>query len=674
MRVLAADKILSAKPERDRRWIFLSGLILSILITLLYIFRPSFLSFLDNKLYDTFLKSNATNETSKIPMVVDIDDKSIAQFGQWPWPRYRIALLLEKLRGLGALTVALDMVFHEADRTSLEILQKEIQRDLNIRVDLSKLPKTLMDNDLILAQTLSRGPFVLGYSFTFSDKSQMAEERRLHPLNVVVMKTPDANERSEFLYRPQDAVCNLKILSEAVSSEGFFNAIKDSDGILRRVPLIIEYNNALYPSLALATYIHAYRITRVVLRATSIGAETIALDKTIVPVDANGNLWIHYRGKARTFDYVSAGDILLNLVPKEQIQGRIVFIGSTAAGIGESHAIPLDPLFPGTEIHATVIDNLLKKDFISRPDWIHGMGLMVTFVLGIISTLILIWTGAVSSLFIFGCLALGVWLTSEWIFQTKGLFISPLFPLLTLTGQFTFLTLLKYRQKERTVKLRTEQLATTQEFVIQCLAALAEARDSEASSHIFRCQRYVKALSNQMANSQKFSRILNLETIDLLCKCAPLHDIGKVGVPDRILLKPDKLTDVEFEEMKRHTTYGRDAIQKAERRFRGGVSSRFLQFGKEMAYSHHERWDGSGYPEGLARERIPISGRIMALVDVYDALISKRAYKPAFSHEEAVSFIIKHQGIHFDPDVVEAFLKVLEEFRKTALQFPDQGN
>jgi len=606
-------------------------------------------------------------------MVVDIDEKSLARFGQWPWPRYRVALLLERLRSLGALTVALDMVFHEADRTSLEILQKEANRDLNIRVDLSKLPKILMDNDLLLAQTLSRGPFVLGYSFVFSDKGQMAPECRLRPLNVVVRKTPDANGRSEFLYRPQDAVCNLKILSDAVSSEGFFNAMKDTDGILRRVPLIMEHNNGFYPSLALAAYIQAYRVSRVVLQTNSVGAETIALDKTIVPVDAKGNLWIHYRGKGKTFDFVSAGDILLNLVPKERIQGRIVFIGSTAAGIGESHAIPQDPLFPGTEVHATVLDNLLRKDFISRPGWTPGMELGVTFVLGIISTLILAWTGAVSSLFIFGGLALGVWLASDWIFQTKGVFISPLFPLVTLTYQFTFLTLLKYRQKERTVKLRTRELAITQEFVIQCLAALAEARDSETSSHIFRCQMYVRALSYQLANSQKFSRLLDHETIDLLCRCAPLHDIGKVGVPDRILFKRDKLTDDEYEEMKRHTTYGRDAIQKAGLKFGRGVSSRFLQFGKEMAYSHHERWDGSGYPEGLEREKIPIIGRIMALADVYDALISKRAYKPAFTHEEAVSFIAKHQGILFDPDVVEAFLKIVEEFRKIALKFPDQA-
>jgi len=176
-----------------------------------------------------------------------------------------------------------------------------------------------------------------------------------------------------------------------------------------------------------------------------------------------------------------------------------------------------------------------------------------------------------------------------------------------------------------------------------------------------------------LAASSKFSRMLNDETIDLLYKSAPLHDIGKIGIPDNILRKPGKLTDDEFEEMKKHTIYGRNAIQTAERRFGEGVSSRFLRFGKEVAYTHHEKWDGSGYPEGVNGDDISLLGRIMAIADVYDALISKRPYKPPLTHEEAVSFIVRSKGTHFDPDVVEAFLKIHEEFRKIASELPDPG-
>ena len=182
MTLLAAKRALLAKPVRGRRWILLLGFIVSIVFSLGYIFQPPFLRFLDNKWYDTLLKSQPHGEGSNLPIIVDIDEKSLAQFGQWPWPRYRVGLLLEKIKNLGALSIGLDMVFPEADRTSLDILQKDIQRDLRTSVDFSGLPKFLMDNDKQLANTLSRGPFVLGYSFIFSEKKQRNKKCHLHPL------------------------------------------------------------------------------------------------------------------------------------------------------------------------------------------------------------------------------------------------------------------------------------------------------------------------------------------------------------------------------------------------------------------------------------------------------------------------------------------------------------
>jgi len=163
-----------------------------------------------------------------------------------------------------------------------------------------------------------------------------------------------------------------------------------------------------------------------------------------------------------------------------------------------------------------------------------------------------------------------------------------------------------------------------------------------------------------------------VDTIELLYKSAPLHDIGKVGIPDRILLKPGKLTPEEFEIMKTHTTLGRDAILAAERLLPSPTS--FLALAREIAWTHHERWNGSGYPRGLAGASIPISGRLMAVADVYDALISKRVYKPAMSHEESVKVIREGAGTHFDPDLVEGFLEVSEELRRIADKFADAGS
>jgi putative two-component system response regulator len=168
---------------------------------------------------------------------------------------------------------------------------------------------------------------------------------------------------------------------------------------------------------------------------------------------------------------------------------------------------------------------------------------------------------------------------------------------------------------------------------------------------------------------------LDPDTIDLLYKSSPLHDIGKVGVPDRILLKRGKLTSEEFQEMTKHTVYGQDAIQRAEQALDGKRAISFLHLAREIAHTHHEKWDGSGYPQGLAREDIPLSGRLMMLADVYDALISKRAYKPPLPHEQAVHIITQGDGRtmpdHFDPDVLDAFVELEQKFRQIALELAD---
>ncbi len=226
-----------------------------------------------------------------------------------------------------------------------------------------------------------------------------------------------------------------------------------------------------------------------------------------------------------------------------------------------------------------------------------------------------------------------------------------------------------YRDKlEDLVEERTKELALTQEATIESMGTLAEYRDPETGGHINRTQHYVRVVASHLQNNPKYRDILTKEYIDLLFKSAPLHDIGKVGVRDSILLKPGKLTTEEFEEMKKHTIFGRDAVATVEKKF--GNNS-FLQLAREIAYSHHEKWSGAGYPQGLSGEDIPLSGRLMAVADVYDALISKRVYKPPFPHKKAVKIIFEERGKHFDPAIVDAFEELEEKFRSIALEYAD---
>jgi len=222
---------------------------------------------------------------------------------------------------------------------------------------------------------------------------------------------------------------------------------------------------------------------------------------------------------------------------------------------------------------------------------------------------------------------------------------------------------------EAEIARRTEEISLIQDVTIQCMASLAETRDNETGNHIRRTQYYVKALALRLRDHPRFAATLTDEAIEAMYKSAPLHDIGKVGIPDAILLKPGKLTVEEFEIMKTHTTLGRDAIVMAERLL--DAPNSFLRFAREIAYSHQEKWDGSGYPEGLAGEAIPLSARLMAVADVYDALISKRVYKEAFSHEQAAKIIRAGSDQHFDPAVVDAFSAIEDEFIEIAQRFKD---
>jgi putative two-component system response regulator len=222
---------------------------------------------------------------------------------------------------------------------------------------------------------------------------------------------------------------------------------------------------------------------------------------------------------------------------------------------------------------------------------------------------------------------------------------------------------------ETEVGKRTKEVQVVQDVTIMAMASLAETRDNETGNHIRRTQNYVRALAAQLRKRPELAARLDDGMVEMLYKSAPLHDIGKVGIPDAILLKPGKLTPEEFEVMKTHTTLGRDAIAAAEKLI--DAPSTFLRLAREIAHFHQEKWDGSGYPEGLAGEAIPFSARLMAIADVYDALISRRVYKAPFPHAKAVAIIGEGRGKHFDPAMVDDFLLVQEEFHAIAERFAD---
>ncbi|EXJ15941.1 response regulator [Imhoffiella purpurea] len=222
---------------------------------------------------------------------------------------------------------------------------------------------------------------------------------------------------------------------------------------------------------------------------------------------------------------------------------------------------------------------------------------------------------------------------------------------------------------ERELLRRMKENLVVQDVSIHALAHLAEIRDPETGNHLRRTQGYVRALAQRLRDHPRFAHFLTAHTIDLLVKSAPLHDIGKVGIPDHILLKPGKLTADEWEIMKTHAKLGSDAIEYAERDVDRPLE--FLVLAKDIAHYHHERWDGTGYPDGLAGDDIPISARLMALADVFDALISPRVYKPPMAFHEARDIILAGRASHFDPDITDAFASTYDIFCEVARRYSE---
>ena len=622
-----------------RRFVVLCGIAPVLVLAVLGVFRPAFLARLDDSVYDILLRSARTRGPSPNVAIIDVDERSLSALGQWPWRRDVVARLIARLRSEGASAIALDIVFAESDRNG---------------------PAA----DGALADVLREGRVILGYGLTFDPVPSAHSACVLHPIGLAIMRPPDETSH-EPLFHATGAVCNLPMLDESVAASGFLNAAPDADGILRRVPLLVELDGRVYPSLALAAVAAATGARDMALRIANVNAAVFTLDDRTVPVDGRGNLLLRYRGKKRTFPYFSAADVLAQQLPADALRGKIVFVGTTALGTREVVATPLDTLFAGVEVQATVADNLLQQDFIRRSAFGATLESLLALALGVAMTAVVARIGV--SLGLAGAAAgiAALWWGAVWLLSSRGVFVSPLFPTAGMLGAVAAVTIAKVTVERRRADTASRDKTAAQRLMVQALLSLTEVRDAETGRHSRRTQQYARLLAEQLATQPEFRAYLTRERIDLLSSLAPLHDIGKVGVPDQVLNKPGALTPAEQVEMRKHPALGRDVILKAEARV-GVRDDATLEMAKDIVYTHHERWDGGGYPQGLRGTAIPVAGRVMAVVDVYDAVHARALYRESRSHDDTVAFIVSGKGTHFDPAVVDAFLSVEARFKATS--------
>ncbi|MFH1036032.1 MAG: CHASE2 domain-containing protein [Pseudomonadota bacterium] len=453
------------------------GVLLTVMVAAVNIWQPSLLVFLNHKTYDSLLRLVGRAQPSAQIAIVNVDEESLARVGQWPWPHYRLARLIQGIKDLGATAVAVDFLLSEPDRTSLSIIQEEMARELGVQIAISGVGPELRDNERALASALAGANAILGMKFVFEHSPLSPRgDCPLNPLQVVKRAQAPTLPATPSWFKAQGVVCNIPILARAVGSQGFMDVGLDSDGVLRRAPLLIEYQGHLYPSLALATYLRLRKVNQVVAHLSDLGAEALQIRENRIPVDASARLLINYRGPAGTFKQLSAWSILGGQVPREAIEGKVVLLGVSAAGLKDFLATPINTGTTGVEIQATLLDNLIQGDYLSSPAYTPGLELGLIGLCGLISTWLFARMGATANLGLAGGGSLLLVGLSAWSLKQHGLYWSPLWPALTLMANFSVLNLARFWREEQRVKSRTRQLAET---VLALQGEIAERRLAE---------------------------------------------------------------------------------------------------------------------------------------------------------------------------------------------------
>ena len=622
------------------------------------IYLSGVVSLVDFKIFDVMsnLQSNSLTSQSESIVVVEIDEKSLQDFGQWPWPRIILAKILQEILVQKPAAVGIDIFFPEPDRTSPIQLKNFYKTVLDIDVQMGGFPDRLEDHDLVLASVLASGPTVLPL---FSLQQGGNTPACLLP-TTSLLSIPEGLDIPDSPH----LLCNTPRLQQASQGFGFINSSTDSDGTFRRQGLLLRHKNQGLPSLALAMLAQVDPDIKVIPPEKILSPIKISFADKTISVNQRGEI-LNFLYTKESFKRISASTMVRREIPTDFFTGKMVLLGASAAGLYDQYRTPHGDILPGVFIHASLLENMLQGTGIYQSEISKKIALALSYLLSTVVIFLVIRRNYLSSWGVYLGFS-SISLLLAWILLKQGVYISLGYFLTPFSFLFFFISLifavLHYIERKRFL----EDLDHAHSATIDSMTMVAESRDVETGAHIVRTKEYVVVLAQTLFTHGYYKSELTPHLIDLLHRAAPLHDIGKVGIPDSILCKPGELTKDEFKIMKTHVDIGHTIIENAINSY--DKTNEFLTVASNIAYSHHERWDGSGYPLGLKGEDIPLEGRLMALADVYDALISPRCYKSAISYSDAEQMIIRKSGTHFDPVVVQAFKEKREEFHKIALK------
>jgi len=400
---------------------FLAILIVSIGLSVLYSFIPKTLESFDNRLRDYMFIVRGEEPDSKNVVIIDIDDKSLKQIGQWPWSRDVVADMLVNLTSGGIGLIAFDVVFAEEDRSNpIKLVEK-----LGLKTE-----KEIPDYDYTFAATVAQTPTILGYQFMLSKDDYI--QTKAPDIPAMILEKNRNEHNKNMVISAYGTILNIPIVQDNSYSSGFFNNVPDESGVVRSVPLVIRYNEQLYPSLALETIRTITDTRKIKVNYDDNGVSNITVGDYDIPTDRYGRAIVNFRGGGKTFKYISAADIIDGTFDPKDIEGKIAIVGTSAAGLLDLRATPFDSIYPGVEVHANVIDNILTQNFISKPSWVDGLNLIHIFVLAFLLLLLVAYLPLwLALIFIVGIFAGDMYLLFVALFE-QGLILNILFPIITI--------------------------------------------------------------------------------------------------------------------------------------------------------------------------------------------------------------------------------------------------
>ena len=600
----------------------------------------------DYKFYDAsrvlFENSIVDVNSSYNTVIVNIDEKSLQRVGQWPWSRNIDAQLIHKIDSMHPAVIAVNIVFSELDRTSP--LSSSIPENSKEEVAWDGLSLNQKSYDELLIDAMDESRSILSVYLHERQNMPTCKESLFENLRFQYL-ADRIEEKSSIL-------CNHQALQRSSNRFGFINLEADDDALLRRVSFFMNHDGVVIPSFALATL--------------------LSLDKDIAIDDSNR---LHFLTHSIKMDkemevllnfhssqpkVISAIDVLESRVDPDIFKGKIVLLGLSIVGLNNIYSLSEDLKKSNIEIQATFIENVLDEVLLIQPKIYQKINILLSFLFSSLLLFFLAKRYYFAILGAFFLLIVGAFFYLM-LFYFQGIYISLGYFWVSFSHYFFFIALLFIAINIREKKRFYYELQQSHAATVESISLVVAMRDGETGEHIQRTKNYVKVLAQRLYDTHFYRDILTPKFILYLYEAAPLHDIGKIGIPDAVLKKEGTFTPEEYKIMQKHPELAKVVIEKAMKFYDKNI---FLEMAYNIAYYHHERWDGQGYPLGLKGDDIPLEAQLMALADVYDALLSKRCYKDEYGCDEAERIIIEGSGTAFNPILVDAFIASKEEFRE----------